>query len=135
MATANGNGLRLRAVSRRRFLGFAGLLAGAAFLPCSLVTKTRTSWRTERCEPWLGDAGILNYAYALERLEAAFYTQVIATAYSGLVAGSDEEAMLRDIRDHEIAHREFSRPRLQATPFRILRWISLRSTSAAATVY
>ncbi len=52
-----------------------------------------------------GDIGILNYAYALEQLEAAFYTQVIATPYSGITDG--EKSLLTDIRDHEIAHREF----------------------------
>jgi hypothetical protein len=52
-----------------------------------------------------GDVGILNYAYALEQLEAAFYTLIIDNAYSGMT--SDETAMLTDIRDHEIAHREF----------------------------
>ena len=52
-----------------------------------------------------GDTGILNYAYALEQLEAAFYTQVMATPYSGM--SSAERAILTDIRDNEIAHREF----------------------------
>ena len=52
-----------------------------------------------------GDVGILNYAYALEQLEAAFYTQVIKTPYAGITA--DETAGLTDIMYHEIAHREF----------------------------
>jgi hypothetical protein len=52
-----------------------------------------------------GDIGILNYAYALEQLEAAFYTQVITSQYSGM--SSTEVTLLTDIRDHEIAHREF----------------------------
>ncbi|MGC4039037.1 MAG: ferritin-like domain-containing protein [Chitinophagaceae bacterium] len=52
-----------------------------------------------------GDYGILNYAYALEQLEAAFYTKVIASPYHG--CSGDELALLKDIRDHEIAHREF----------------------------
>lgn len=51
------------------------------------------------------DLGVLNYAYALEQLEAAFYTQVTASFYSG--ATQDERAVLTDLRDHEIAHREF----------------------------
>ena len=52
-----------------------------------------------------GDIGILNYAYALEQLEAAFYTRVASAPYSGITAA--ESALLTDIRDHEIAHREF----------------------------
>ncbi len=52
-----------------------------------------------------GDYAILNYAYALEQLEAAFYIQAMATPYSGMSAA--EKSLLSDIRDHEIAHREF----------------------------
>jgi len=59
-----------------------------------------------------GDIGVLNYAYALEQLEAAFYTQVIQTPYSGM--SSAERAILIDIRDHEVAHREFFKAALGA---------------------
>lgn len=52
-----------------------------------------------------GDFAILNFAYALEQLEAAFYTQVIATPYTGIPDA--EKSLLTDVRDHEIAHREF----------------------------
>jgi hypothetical protein len=52
-----------------------------------------------------GDIGVLNYAYALEQLEAAFYTQVVDTPYRG--ATRAELASLAAIRDHEIAHRDF----------------------------
>ena len=51
-----------------------------------------------------GDFGILNYAYALEQLEAAFYTQVLATPYRGMSAY--EAQVLTGIRDHEITHRD-----------------------------
>ena len=60
-----------------------------------------------------GDVGILNYAYALEQLEAAFYTQVIAGAYfSG--APDNEKTILSDIQKHEVAHREFFKAALTA---------------------
>lgn len=52
-----------------------------------------------------GDIGILNYAYALEQLEAAFYTQVMATPYSGMT--TEETQILGDLKLHEIAHRDF----------------------------
>jgi hypothetical protein len=52
-----------------------------------------------------GDIGVLNYAYALEQLEAAFYAAVIDSPYSGITA--DETAWLTDIRDHEVEHRDF----------------------------
>ena len=52
-----------------------------------------------------GDIGVLNYAYALEQLEAAFYSQVIKTPYKG--ATKAELGVLKSIRDHEIAHRDY----------------------------
>lgn len=52
-----------------------------------------------------GDLAVLNYAYALEQLEAAFYINVAAHMYTG--ASADEIALLTDIRDHEVAHRQF----------------------------
>ena len=52
-----------------------------------------------------GDIGVLNYAYALEQLEAAFYSQVIQTPYAGMTDA--EKTILTDIRDHEIVHRDF----------------------------
>jgi hypothetical protein len=52
-----------------------------------------------------GDVGVLNYAYALEQLEAAFYTQVLDTPYDGMT--EEETSLLTDIRDHEVEHRDF----------------------------
>lgn len=52
-----------------------------------------------------GDVGVLNYAYALEQLEAAFYSQAVKTPYKGITKG--ELRTLTAIRDHEIAHRQF----------------------------
>lgn len=59
-----------------------------------------------------GDVGILNYAYALEQLEAAFYLQVVATPYAGMTALESE--YLTDIRNHEVAHREFFKAAITA---------------------
>jgi len=52
-----------------------------------------------------GDIGILNYAYALEQLEAGFYTMVVDKPYGGI--SDDEKQILTDIRDHEQAHVDF----------------------------
>lgn len=103
-----GAGLKLRGgFSRRRFLGFAGLLAGTGFISLTACNRDDdTPGPTDSgVNLGTGDTGVLNYAYALEQLEAAFYTRVIERKYSGM--SGEEEAMLRDIRDHEIAHREF----------------------------
>ena len=52
-----------------------------------------------------GDIGVLNYAYALEQLEAAFYTQVLKTPFGNMQV--NDQRILTQIRDHEIAHRDF----------------------------
>jgi len=88
-------------VSRRKFLGYAGAAAGlAAFAAACKKNKDDAGVNLGS-----GDIGILNYAYALEQLEAAFYIQAVATPYTGITA--EEKTYLTDIRDHEIAHREF----------------------------
>lgn len=52
------------------------------------------------------DVGILNYAYALEQLEAAFYTQVVAGFASNGISVAAERSALTEIRNHEVIHRE-----------------------------
>lgn len=55
-----------------------------------------------------GDTGILNYAYALEQLEAAFYDMVVKhAAFNTTFPNAMERSVLTDIRDHEVAHRDF----------------------------
>lgn len=89
-------------LERRSFLRFAG--AGAAGM--ALVAA---GCKKDKLESGVylgsGDIGILNYAYALEQLEAAFYVQVATSFYTG--ATQAEKDILIDIRDHEVAHREF----------------------------
>lgn len=89
-------------LERRSFLRFAG--AGAASM--ALVAA---GCKKDKLESGVylgsGDIGILNYAYALEQLEAAFYVQVATSFYTG--ATQAEKDILIDIRDHEVAHREF----------------------------
>ncbi|MCY7421038.1 MAG: ferritin-like domain-containing protein [Chitinophagaceae bacterium] len=87
-------------LSRRKFLGFAGAATGVALLAACKKNDDNNGTNLGS-----GDTGILNYAYALEQLEAAFYIQVITTPYSGITA--EETIFLKDIRDHEIVHREF----------------------------
>lgn len=92
--------------SRRNFLQKAGLTTavgvGILAVGCKKDTDNVTPGTVDLGS---GDVGILNYAYALEQLEAAFYVQVLSTPYSGMSAA--ETAVLTDIRDHEIIHRDF----------------------------
>lgn len=60
------------------------------------------------------DVGILNFAYALEQLEAAFYTTVVGHTSFATTFAPAERAVLTDIRDHEVIHREFFRVAIPA---------------------
>lgn len=93
-------GPSIKNVSRRKFLSYAGATSGLVLVAASCKKNDDNG-----LDLGSGDTGILNYAYALEQLEAAFYTQVIATPYSGITAL--ESGYLNDIKLHEIAHREF----------------------------
>jgi rubrerythrin len=53
-----------------------------------------------------GDFGVIAFAFALEQLEGAFYTQVVAGSY--FAGATDQERnVLNDLRAHEVIHREY----------------------------
>ncbi len=53
----------------------------------------------------MGDIAVLNYAYALEQLEADFYTRVFNSFYAGIT--DTEKQVLTDLYYHEVIHRNF----------------------------
>jgi hypothetical protein len=71
-----------------------------------------------------GDAGVLNYAYALEQLEAGFYTMLRSGQYyTGLGSTSAEKQILDDLYYHEVIHRDFFKTAITAagaTPIQAL---------------
>jgi hypothetical protein len=99
------NGMSTSNVKRRTFLKYIGM--GTAIITAGSMVgcSDDDNGIGEGVSLGSGDTAVLNYAYALEQLEAAFYTQVVATPYASI---SDlEMSYLTDIRNHEIAHREF----------------------------
>jgi hypothetical protein len=103
--TTSPNSLR-----RRTFLKMAGATALAIAVPELVGRNLRADSIRDGVNLGSGDIGVLNYAYALEQLEAAFYTRVASSFYAGISGG--ERQILTDIRDHEIAHRDFLRAAL-----------------------
>lgn len=102
-----------RRTGRRMFLRWAGVsVAGVALAACSDAT---TSPDPLNANPALqpgtaidlgsGDVGILNYAFALEQLESAFYSKVINQPYTGMT--TQEFSILDDVRKHEKIHAKF----------------------------
>lgn len=102
--------LMAKPASRKEFIRFVGL-SGIAATALAGCTKAISNYKKDGTGPTntvslgTGDTGILNFAYVLEQLEAAFYTIVAADPYENI--DSLALSRLTDIRDHEIAHREF----------------------------
>src|SRR6476620_4832429 len=94
-------------VARRSFLRYtgAGLAVGGLWLAGCSKDSDPVNNNNGATDVGTGDLGVLNYAYALEQLEAAFYAQVVTTFYNGATAG--EKAILTDLRDHEAIHAAF----------------------------
>ncbi|CAN5896187.1 hypothetical protein BH24BAC1_BH24BAC1_34350 [soil metagenome] len=114
--------------NRREFFRFTGLSAAAAALimpGCQQLgdfidepTAVQAKNAHDLIDLGSGDIGILNYAYALEQLEAAFYTQVVATPYRNI--NQDESMIMRDLKAHESIHRDFLKLALGAAAIPML---------------
>ncbi|MDQ1087365.1 ferritin-like domain-containing protein [Siphonobacter sp. SORGH_AS_1065] len=102
------------ALGRRTFLKSASLasLSAAAIYASSCTDHNGNPIPDGTVDLGSGDVGILNYAYALEQLEAAFYTQIVATPYSGIT--SQELTVMTDLKNHEVAHRDFFKTAISA---------------------
>jgi hypothetical protein len=111
----------MRVSTRRDFLRVLGMggaivMMPAVFSACNddsvggLTPPTTTTPQTVTLN-LSTDTGILNYAYALEQLEAAFYTAVVGSAAFGSMNAEQQEVMV-DLRNHEVIHREFLRAAL-----------------------
>ncbi|MPR33407.1 ferritin-like domain-containing protein [Salmonirosea aquatica] len=104
-SNSSENNPMLDVVNRRFFLRSAGVAAATGAFVMSACTDHDLDPGDQVVDLGSGDIGILNYAYALEQLEAAFYMQVLMTPYINMT--DKEMRFLTDIRDHEIVHREF----------------------------
>ncbi|TCD08200.1 ferritin-like domain-containing protein [Pedobacter frigidisoli] len=95
-------------VGRRSFLQYAGASAAGIALVAAGCRKDRNFPAVPSTGATLDfkdDFGVLNYAYALEQLEAAFYVRVASAPPSSF--STAQKAYFQDIQFHEVAHREF----------------------------
>lgn len=93
--------------NRRNFLKLSGVglaLAGLALVGCNdddfIMDPNANVFDLGK-----GDVGVLNYAYALEQLEADFYTKVVNSFYTGI--SDAERTIFTDLYHHEVIHRDF----------------------------
>lgn len=112
MSDANKNRLDQatnKGLSRKKFLKYAGTSAATMFafglVACEDDNPMDMGDDDEMVNLGSGDVGILNYAYALEQLEAAFYLAVLDSPYSGM--NSEGGQIIEDLRNHEVAHRDW----------------------------
>ncbi|NWL02828.1 ferritin-like domain-containing protein [Flavobacterium johnsoniae] len=103
--------------SRRNFLKISGLTlatAGLVLAGCSdndnddnMEDTSLPGIRNGVFDLGSGDFGVLTYAYALEQLEADFYTKVVNASNFNTVFSSLEREVLTDLYHHEVVHRDF----------------------------
>jgi hypothetical protein len=109
-------------IKRRSFFMYAGATAGATALVLAGCSKSDSSPGSVNVGS--GDPGVLNYAYALEQLEAAFYTQLRTGGYyTGSTITAAEKSILDDLYYHEVIHRDFFKAAItaaNATPIKAL---------------
>ncbi len=98
-------------IKRREFLSYVA--ASASIVTVVAACTKNDNGSSNGIDLGDGDIGILNYAYTIAQLQAAFYIQVINTPYSSLTG--DELSLVTDIKDHEIAHREFFKAALSTS--------------------
>ncbi|MDQ3277622.1 MAG: ferritin-like domain-containing protein, partial [Bacteroidota bacterium] len=75
-------------LNRRSFLRLGGMVGASVALVGSMsgMTGCKKDDNNDGINLGSGDIGVLNYAYALEQLEAAFYTQAVQSQFSGITA-------------------------------------------------
>lgn len=103
----------IQAFSRRKFLKTGGLLVAGSSLVLTSCNDDDNVVVDDVFDLGSGDVGVLNYAYALEQLEAKFYEMVLDGGYwAG--ANAVEKDLLEDLYNHEVIHREFFKVALNA---------------------
>lgn len=98
---------------RRHFLRLGGMgVVGAGLLMACNKDDEMMQPTEDVFDLGEGDLAVLNYAFALEQLEADFYTKVVNSFYANI---SDvEKQVLTDLYYHEVNHRDFFQTAISA---------------------
>lgn len=105
---------------RRNFLKLSGIglaMAGLTLIGCE-DNEGYDFMQTNVFDLGKGDVGVLNYAYALEQLEADFYTKVVNNFYSGI--SNAEKELFTDLYHHEVIHRDFFKAAISGATSNVL---------------
>ncbi len=105
---------------RRNFLKLSGVglaMAGLTLIGCD-DNDVYDFMQTDVFDLGKGDVGVLNYAYALEQLEADFYTKVVNNFYSGI--STAEKEIFTDLYHHEVIHRDFFKAAISGATSNVL---------------
>lgn len=123
-----------KGMPRRKFMRYTGIAIAASTLISLEACDKDDDNDNDGVNFGTGDFAILNFAYALEQLEAAFYKKVIESPFTGIT--NAERSLLTDVRDHEIAHREFFKAALGAKAIQALEvdFSSIDFTSRASVL-
>ncbi|OAB29107.1 Ferritin-like domain-containing protein [Flavobacterium fryxellicola] len=100
---------------RREFLKISGLVVastGLIMMGCNdddnpTADDKFPGIRNGKFDLGGNDLGVLSYAYALEQLEADFYTKVVNASNFTATFNATERQVLTDLYYHEVIHREF----------------------------
>lgn len=104
---------------RRNFLKLSGVglaMAGLTLIGCD--DNEFDFMESSVFDLGKGDVGVLNYAYALEQLEADFYTKVVNNFYSGI--SNTEKQIFTDLYHHEVIHRDFFKAAISGATSNVL---------------
>lgn len=108
-AIAEKDSFSISNMQRRQFLQFAGastaLTMGLISCKKEEIPATTPYINIDNTIDFKDDTGLLNYIYALEQIEAAFYVKATASLPASFTP--TQVLFFNDIKLHEIAHREF----------------------------